>query len=86
MKLTQLPVEDEKYPLYPDDINKGQFAECENGTIVIRTDLVHNFEEEPYNQLVNILNGLGGYTPDSKFRVLKNYKVEFEINSYGEGA
>jgi hypothetical protein len=62
------------------DLECGQLAECENGTIAIKlSDLVKTGD----NSVINIVNGVGGYTDISRFRLLKNATIKIYTNEDG---
>lgn len=63
--------EEEKYPLEIKNLQKGQFAEAKNGTIVICTG----------SEIINVENGVGGYSKNSRFRLIPNHRIEFETGA-----
>jgi hypothetical protein len=80
MRITPKDTEkSEKYPLSAKDLKYGQFAEHENGTIVIR--LHRGNEIDASDHLINIENGVGSYSPTSKFRLLPDHLIEFSTGA-----
>ncbi len=69
----------DQYPLRAEQIRKGQFAEHENGTIVIRLQSTKTTELAANDQIINIENGVGGYSSDSRFRLIPDHTIRFEI-------
>lgn len=63
------------------DLKPGQFAEAENKTIVLRTHTLTNFRADL--NIINIENGVGGYTDRTRFHVLDSFRVSFDTNSEG---
>jgi hypothetical protein len=76
----------EEFPLKRDDLKKGQFAQCSNGTVVF----VAGTSDEPIKRtepevlrVVNIANGIGGYAHYTRFRLLSDADIMFSTDSDG---
>lgn len=81
IKITDKSNLQKEYPLKAANLKFGQFAEAKNGTIVVRIDSQALNNAQAYEQIICLENGLGGYSSESKFRLIPNHLVEFETGA-----
>lgn len=71
--ITVKDIAEDQYPLSLDDLETGQFAECDNGTTVIKA----------LGDAVNLANGVAGYHGNGcKFRRLYSKVIEIVTDQY----
>jgi hypothetical protein len=76
----------EQYPLTIDQLRPGQFAECDNGTIVFAVDSTDQSRPTALHttSVYNLYNGIGYYRQaSSRFRLLDMKTLTINTDAYG---
>jgi hypothetical protein len=73
------------YPLRGDELEPNKLYECDNGTLVIRVNSWKLYDPQTHrtDTIINIANGVGGYSDDMKFRLLRSAIVEIQTAEDG---
>ena len=77
--------EAEQYPLSLEQLRPGQFAECDNGTIVFAVDSTDQSRPTALHttSVYNLYNGIGYYRTVCRFRLLSMKTLTLNTGAYG---